>query len=275
METKRGEEGMAQDARGDWHAERIEASKNYWRDEMLDPAATFRPVRCVEISESGSVKEELDVDLAIEVVTKIILNGRCVASLSHLPGNVKALGIGHLISEGLIEYLNEVISIQEEDHALICETEARGPKPDQLSAPTEIRSDMRITASDLLNAVEGLNEQAKLWRRTGATHTSLVCSSTGEVLASCEDVSRYCSLDKVVGMALILGLDASECCLISSGRLSETAVLKAARAGYPIIASRSAPLHSGVMLARKVGMTLVGFARKPNMYVYSGAERIV
>ncbi len=273
MGWERGEEGMAQDLRKDWHAERIEDPKSYWKEERLDPAATFRPVKCVEIS--GSVREDLDVDLAMEVTTKIVLNGRCVVILSHLPGNIQELGLGHLISEGLIENISEVLSIQKEDHALICETEAHEIKVDLPSNPAEIHSDMRIKVSDLLKAVEGLNEQAKLWRRTGATHTSLVCSSTGESLASCEDVSRYCSLDKVIGMALFLGLDASKCCLITSGRLSEKTVSKAARAGYPIIASRSAPLFSGVMLAQKIGMTLVGFARKPNMYVYSGAERTV
>ena len=295
MKTERSKEMARRDPRKDWHAERIEDPKVYWRDERLDPAQTFRPVRCIEVSVSisgsssssssssgsgpGSARKELDVDLAAEVATKIILNGRTVASLSHLPGDLKELGFGHLISEGLIGNLDEIASIQKVDGALVCETEtdaeARGPESDLRSDPAEIRSDMKIKASDLLDAVEGLNEQAKLWRRTGATHTSLVCSSRGEVLASCEDVSRYCSLDKVIGMALFSGQEASECCLITSGRLSETMVLKAARAGYPVIASRSAPLLSGVMLARKVGMTLVGFARKPNLYVYSGAERIV
>jgi FdhD protein len=52
-------------------------------------------------------------------------------------------------------------------------------------------------------------------------------------------------------------------------------VAKAARAGIPIVVSKAAPLSTGVQLSRMVGMTLVAFVRKPNMYVYSGAERVV
>jgi FdhD protein len=52
-------------------------------------------------------------------------------------------------------------------------------------------------------------------------------------------------------------------------------VAKAARAGFPILVSRTAPMNSGMELAQRIGMTLVGFARSPNLYVYSGMERII
>ena len=69
-------------------------------------------------------------------------------------------------------------------------------------------------------------------------------------------------------------MDLSGCALITSGRLSGVMVAKAARADFPILVSRSAPMNSGVELAEKIGMTLVGFARSPNLYVYVGEGRI-
>ncbi len=138
-----------------------------------------------------------------------------------------------------------------------------------------ITSETRIKVSALVGAVDQLNERAKIWRRTGATHTSIICDNEGRVLSSCEDVSRSSSVDKTVGAALLAEMDLSKCALITSGRLSGVMVAKATRSGFPILASRSAPMNSGVELAEKIGMTLVAFARSPNLYVYAGAERLV
>jgi FdhD protein len=123
--------------------------------------------------------------------------------------------------------------------------------------------------------VDQLNESAKLWCRTGATHTSIICNVDGKILASCEDVSRSSSVDKIVGAALLEGVELSGCALITSGRLSGAMVAKAARAGFPILESRSAPTNSGVELAEKIGIKLVAFARSPNIYMYAGEERII
>ena len=50
---------------------------------------------------------------------------------------------------------------------------------------------------------------------------------------------------------------------------------KAARARIPVVVSKAAPLSTGVELSKKVGITLVAFVRNPNLYVYSGEERVV
>jgi len=138
-----------------------------------------------------------------------------------------------------------------------------------------IDSKIRIKSTALLGAVDQLNEFAKLWRRTGATHTSIICDVDGKILASCEDVSRSSSVDKTVGAALLAGVDLSRCALITSGRLSGRNGGKAARAGFPVLVSRSAPMNSGVELAEKIGMTLVAFARSPNLYVYAWGGTII
>ena len=82
-------------------------------------------------------------------------------------------------------------------------------------------------------------------------------------------------MDKAAGAALLLGRDLLNCALVTTGRLSGGMVAKAARAGIPNVVSMAAPLSTGVLLSKKIGMTLVAFARKPNLYIYSGEERIV
>ncbi len=75
--------------------------------------------------------------------------------------------------------------------------------------------------------------------------------------------------------AQLSGRELSNCALVTTGRLSGGMVAKAAQAGIPIVVSKAAPLSTGVELSKKVGMILVAFVRKTNLYVYSGKERIV
>jgi FdhD protein len=270
--------------RENWHANRIEEPKSFWRDEHLDPNPTFRSRRCLEIC--GSDRHEIEADVAVEENVNIVLNGGCVTALAALPVQLKEMAIGFLIGEGLVESFQDISSVKEEKGSLICETKdgkAASWKGHQccrvggaaIQNLKPIDSNLRIKASAILGAVDLLNESAKLWRRTGATHTSIICDVDGEVLDSCEDVSRSSSVDKTVGAALLAGVDLTQCALITSGRLSGVMVAKAARAGFPVLVSRSAPMNSGVELAEKIGMTLVAFARSPRLYVYVGEERII
>lgn len=266
------------------HVERVEKPKNYWREERLNPDPAFRSVKCLEIS--GSERKALDVDVAVEENMNIMLNGACVTALPALPAHLKEMAVGFLICEGLVKNFKDIVSVKEESSALICETRDgkagvwRGHQCCSVGGASQadldpISSDLKMKASALLFAVDQLNECAKLWRRTGATHTSIICNERGQILASCEDVSRSSSVDKTVGSALLLGIDLTRCALITSGRLSGVMVTKAARAGFPILVSRGASMNSGVELARKIGMTLVGFARSPSLYVYAGEDRIL
>jgi len=138
-----------------------------------------------------------------------------------------------------------------------------------------ITSKVKIKKEVLLNAIEQIKEKGKIWRRTGGTHSSLICTKEGDIVSFCEDVSRACSVDKAAGAALLSGIDLSNCALVTTGRLSGGMVAKVARAGIPIVVSKAAPLSTGIALSKMVGMTLVAFVRNPNLYIYSGQERIL
>ena len=78
----------------------------------------------------------------------------------------------------------------------------------------------------------------------------------------------------MIGNAMRLGIDLSRCVLVSTGRQSGDMILKAARVGVPIVASKAAPTHSGVSTAISTGLTLVCFARGNRANVYSHPWRI-
>ena len=113
-----------------------------------------------------------------------------------------------------------------------------------------------------------------VFSRSGATHQAAF--TDGErVRLFFEDIGRHSAVDKIVGSALLAGMDLSQGALISTGRLSSEMVVKAARQGVGVLASPSAVTTNSVQLARKYGVTLVGFARGGRANVYTLPERVI
>ena len=58
-------------------------------------------------------------------------------------------------------------------------------------------------------------------------------------------------------------------------RISSEILHKVKRCGIPIVLSRGAPTHQTVLMAREMGITVIGFARGDSLTIYSHSERIV
>ncbi len=108
---------------------------------------------------------------------------------------------------------------------------------------------------------------------TGGLHAAGVFTDD-DVLAVCEDVGRHNAVDKAIGAAAARRWPVSPAILAVSGRLSFEITQKAAVAGVSVVAGISAPSSLAVDLARDLGMTLIGFARRGSMVVYADADRV-
>jgi len=62
--------------------------------------------------------------------------------------------------------------------------------------------------------------------------------------------------------------------LLTSGRVSSEILIKTAKLGIPVLVSHSAPTDTAVEIARKLGLTLIGFVRGSHFNVYSGDFRV-
>jgi len=269
-----------------------------------------RVARVVRV-ESG-LAEPFDDRLATEEPLEIRLlwgaERKTVAVTMRTPGADAELATGFLFAEGVIGSADEIAAIRSvgEPSDLDCpnvvEVElAPGlPEPQlgsldrhffsnaacgvcgkagldglELRITEPLPAGPRVAASLLTQLPERLRAGQALFASTGGLHAAALFTPLGELLAVREDVGRHNALDKLVGWALERRLlPLHDALLLVSGRTSYEILQKALAAGIPWVCAVSAPSSLAVELARRFGITLVGFLRGDRFNVYAGAERI-
>jgi len=220
----------------------------------------------------GSESAERLCHAACEESLELFLNRQRVASILATPEMLEELALGYLVCEGAVEDPSEILNIKIEGGGIFVETR---PSRD-LELWFELRSsgcvgarwaeeeEVVVTSKTVFSprviweSLEFL--ESEVYQRTRGIHAACLVTPEGECAVKAVDVGRHNALDKVVGRALKLGLKLENFFLLSSGRQSAGMVLKAARAGIPLVATKTAPLNSGVHAARKCNLTLACYA---------------
>jgi FdhD protein len=135
----------------------------------------------------------------------------------------------------------------------------------------------QIPAAILTALPERLRAAQGIFAKTGGLHAAGLFSPDGKLVALREDVGRHNALDKLVGWALMEQRPPplERFVLVVSGRSSYEIVQKALVARIPIVCAVSAPSSLAVEVARRFGLTLVGFLRAKRFNVYAGEQRIL
>jgi len=217
---------------------------------------------------------------------RLFVNSKPVANVRLSPGLEEEFAIGYCIGEGLVKSPDLITSVEthgssvnvkvkELEEAHIKELTSDCISGWRLSADVEgvyVASDLIIKSTDITKNMQRLAKESKNWKKTGGFHSTALVSGDAFFLA--EDISRHVLIDKVIGIGVKNDVNFANSYIITSGRLPGDMVIKVARAGIPIIASRTAPISSGIECAEDTGITLVGFARGKRMNIYSHAHRI-
>ena len=241
--------------------------------------------------------------VAVEEPLEVHVDGTLSLVTMRTPGQERELAAGYCLSEGVIDSLRDIGAIG------YC-GEANGNRVDVMLEPVRkaargaipkqrdelvysscgicgkdvvdavshrlVRRATTLTmparaAGDMLRAVEKCQEH---FGKTGGTHAAGLFDRDMELLAFAEDIGRHNALDKAVG-GVVLGdrLDDVMVVVLTS-RLSYEMVLKAGRTRAEVLIGMSSPTSLGIEMARRIDLTVLGFARQGRFNVYSGADRV-
>lgn len=238
--------------------------------------------------ENGRLREGT-THVVREARVRLHVNGAEWLSLMATPRELDLLALGFLATEGVIcgpEDVRRIIVCPSGACVEVWLADVEIARPAQatltsgcgggitfadLSAEQEpITADARVTARQLGRLMFQLQER----ERTRGLHTAAL--GEGEsLLALAEDVGRHNTLDKLFGRCLVEGLPTRGRILLTTGRISAEMLNKAMRMRTPVVVSRSSPTTLCVALAKAWNVTLVGYARRDSLTVYTGLERVL
>ena len=144
-----------------------------------------------------------------------------------------------------------------------------------LKEPRQVPAGTVVRPASIQTALEALTERQTLNAATGAVHAAAWASANGSIELVREDVGRHNALDKLIGAAVKKGVDPATGFVVVTSRASFEMVQKAMILGAPLLAAISGPTGLAVRVAEHSGMTLVGFARKDKLTVYTHPDRVV
>ena len=134
----------------------------------------------------------------------------------------------------------------------------------------------KINKKVILNSPKLLINEQSEFSKTGGIHASALIDKSGKVIATREDVGRHNALDKLIGHVQKNKLiDNHSQFIACSGRLNFELVQKGLMSNIGIMAGVGAPTSLAVDLAKRFGMTLLGFVKKESFNIYTNKERII
>lgn len=246
---------------------------------MSDPLKEYRSIR---LSRRGREYEPAEV--AVEATIPLYLNDRRIAVLTATPQQLRELGAGYVVSEGLatpdqitnitIDRGEVYVSAESPDLELWHELRSSGC----IGVSWEEQEEVTVNSNTIFNprviwdSLDHLDSH--VYRVSRGAHSATIITIDGEAIARAVDIGRHCAVDKAIGTAVLEECDLSNCFILSSGRQSRGMVLKAARAGIPLVVSKAAPLSSGVDAAESARLTLVCYADREKIRVFTHPGRI-
>jgi FdhD protein len=235
----------------------------------------------------GGRSTEVAAEVVREQPLTVYVNGEKFLTLLCSPTMLDALVVGYLWMEKVIAAREEIVGL--EISAVDGRADVTLAAP--VTLPTEriltsgcgggitfridhrlfprLNSALTVRPEQLALGMKQLFQAAEQYQRSRGIHGAAL--SDGErLLAVAEDVGRHNAVDKVKGRALLEDIDTRDRILLSTGRISSEMLLKAARMGVPVVASRTSPTEMAVALAEQLNVTVCGYVRPDTLNLYAG-----
>ena len=263
---------------------------------------------------SEEIKDFVSIEEPLEMILKYNLNKvwqtENLSITMRTPGNDEDLVSGFLYNERIIENISEIEKIEKKgekvgDYNIQNKIEAtinnnKNIDIGKLKRNFLTNSSCGVCGKTSLDSVEVLkkdklslsapkiskkiilispelltNEQSE-FSKTGGIHASSLIDKDGKVIATREDVGRHNALDKLIGHVHKKKLiDNHSQFIACSGRLNFELVQKGLMSDIGLMAGVGAPTSLAIDLAKRFGMTLLGFVKKNSFNIYTYKERVI
>ncbi len=250
----------------------------------------------ISVSSINEFGQQQNAYIAAERALTIYLDRREVVTVMTLGTHPEMLTLGWLRNQRLIEDIKHIDSITvnwETDSVNVLTNYAIPELEEKLGRKTvttgcgqgAMYGDMmagvnrtRLQAPTLDQSyiyalLKTLNQHNEIYRQAGAVHGCALCAGT-DILSFVEDVGRHNAVDAIAGDMWLHAIDGDDKVFYTTGRLTSEMVIKVAQMGIPVLLSRSGITHMGLLIARKVGVTLLARAKGRHFLVYNGVDKI-
>jgi FdhD protein len=235
----------------------------------------------------GDRAEEIEGEVVREQPLTVTVDGERFITLLCSPVDLEALVVGYLWMEKVIADPAEIVGLDISPVDGRADVRLRAP----VTLPTEriltsgcgggitfridhrlfprLDSRLRVRPGQLARGMKDLFAAAVHYQRSRGIHGAALFDGE-RLLVVAEDVGRHNAVDKVKGEALRQGIATEDRILLSTGRVSSEMLLKAARMGVPLVASRTSPTEMAVALAEQLNVTVCGYVRPDSLNLYTG-----
>ena len=260
-----------------------------------------------EFKDSVSIEEPLEMNLKFKIKGKWKIENLSITMRT--PGNDEDLISGFLFNERIIENINDIQNIKKMgnkvgDYNIRNKVEATINNSKNIDIGKFKRnfltnSSCGVCGKTSLDTIEVIkkdklnlnfpkinhkiilkspnllmNEQSE-FSKTGGIHASALINKQGKVIATREDVGRHNALDKLIGHVQKNKLiDNHSQFIACSGRLNFELIQKGLMSNIGLMAGVGAPTSLAIDLAKRFGMTLLGFVKNNSFNIYTFEERI-
>jgi len=241
----------------------------------------------------GNKREEISDLVVRETTFTILLNKKKLVTLSCSPEKYKFLGLGFLYTSGILQKKEDIISLDINEKQDLMDIEIKGVSlssediinsslwigsyqqpEEQEETPLSVDISLKISSNLVYSLIFEMQERANFFKLTGGVHSCALADKNGFTILFSEDISRYNTIDKILGEALVNDITTEDKIILTSCRITSGILKKIIIGKLPVVISRTAPTDLAIKLAERAGITLVGFVRGERMNIYTHPQRI-
>jgi FdhD protein len=241
----------------------------------------------------GNKIEEISDLVAREITFTILLNKKKLVTLNCSPEKYKYLGLGFLYTSGILQKKENIISLDINEKQGLMDIKIKGASlssediinsnlwigsyqqsEEQKETPLSTDTSLKISNNLVYSLISEMQGRANFFKLTGGVHSCALVNKQGSIILFSEDISRYNTIDKILGGAFVNDITTEDKIILTSCRITSGILRKIIIGKLPVVISRAAPTDLAIKLAKRMGITLVGFVREKRMNIYTHPQRI-